>query len=298
MNRMLLLYSILLLSMQYTIKADAPEKNTEKKENLEKSQHVSVVSKRVSIDKFLARVNGSNITLSDLMIPRISKEGGRFTLDEAIDEEILYQRAAEMKMMPSTLDVERQLVAFKMQNNLTAMTDEEFEAQLKQSGFTLKMYKNQLGRLLAVENVKRAEVSEKIIVTTQEVEEEYKKHKRYTEERYLIKVCQIPEDQIDKKDEFAKSEKVVWEDLDWINKKNIRPEFSPVFEMNKGDISQPLLVDNQYQLIMLADKQDRRQKTLDELYGKIERSLQEKKKEKFVSQFGKDLKEKASIVYL
>lgn len=253
---------------------------------------------RSTIDKIAVRVNGTNILQSDLDTPRIAEEGGVFTTEKAIVEEILYQRAAEMHLLPSALDIERQVVAFKLQNNFGDMTDQEFEDQLRHSGFTLKMYKHQMGRLIAVENVRRAEISEKIVITSQEVEDYYKAHPESTREEYKVKICTIPADHINDKDAWLKESPVAWEDLGWVATKDIKRELSVITSMQKGAISEPLKVDKVYQLVMVEDKHEQRLKTLDERYGDIERTLQLERRGKFLEQFEKDLKEKASIIYL
>ena len=48
----------------------------------------------------------------------------------------------------------------------------------------------------------------------------------------------------------------------------------------------------------LRDEKEEHLKTLDESYAKIERVLQEQKKEKFEKEFEKELHEKATIVFL
>jgi parvulin-like peptidyl-prolyl isomerase len=253
------------------------------------------VSSRITIDKIVARVNGSNILLSEINHPQLRKEGGRFTLDEAIIEELLCQRATEMHMVPAAADIDRQLLAFKMQNNLTGLSDKEFEDHLKQFGFTLKEYKNQLSRMLASENARQAEISERIIVTSQEVEEYYKKHPDYTKEEYQLQVCALTADEAKKIDEA----KLDWESLGWIERDDIGKKFSMVFSMKKGQQSDPIALDDgSYQLVKLLDKKERRLKTLDEQYHDIERTLQQGRKDTYLVQFEKELKEKASIVYL
>src|SRR3990172_2077019 len=181
---------ICLMSLHNTVYAqDTAEEATETVAVAEpiKKTPKTILSKRWDIDKIVARVNGVNILHSDLEQSRISKEGETYTLDEAIVEELFYQRAAETHMLPTAVDVERQLVSFKIQNNLTELTDKEFEDQLKIHGFTLKNYKRQLGRMIAVENVKRIEISEKIVITAQEVEAFYKDNPEYTKEEYQLK---------------------------------------------------------------------------------------------------------------
>jgi hypothetical protein len=245
-------------------------------------------SKRTVIDKILVRVNGNNILLSTLTEPRIAKEGKPFTIDEAIFDELLAQKATEMHMLPTAVEVERYITSFKMQNNLTELSDKEFEDQLKQSGFTLKQYKQQIARMIAVENVKRAEISEKIVITAQEVEEYYDKHPQFTKESYHLQTST----QDDGKPE-------AWQDLGWIGKKDLSKQFECVLTMQSGAISEPIAnEEGQQQRIKLVEKKEAHRKTLDEQYGAIERKLQNAKKKNFLSEVEKELKEKATIVYL
>jgi parvulin-like peptidyl-prolyl isomerase len=254
---------------------------------------------RFLIDKIVARVNGTNILQSDLDQPRISKEGSTYSLNEAIIEEVLYQRASEMHMLPTNTDIERQLVAFKIQNNMADISDKEFELLLKQSGFTINTYKNQLGRLYATENVRRAEVSEKIVVTSQEVETYHKAHPTYSKDEFLLMTATLTADQLEQKDTLIAENKIAWDDLGWIEKEDIGKKFEIVFSMQKGDISNPIKIDEDtYQIVKLADKKDRHLKTLNESYGEIERKLQDERKDTYLKTFEDEIKANATIVYL
>lgn len=235
---------------------------------------------------------------SDLKNPRISKEGGRYTLDELTTEELLVQKAGELHMLPTPADIDRQLVAFKIQNNLTGMSEDEFEEQLKESGFTLATYKTQLGRLIATENVRRVELSEQLVITSQEVEKIYQENPTYQPESYHLSICTIPSN---KKDDFTKylaSSDISWHDLGVIEKDEIGSNFSFVINMKPGEISKPFKMDDQYKVIKLVAHQERRLKTLDERYIEIEREIQEKKRVQYVEQLEQELKKKAAIVDL
>lgn len=249
------------------------------------------IKNRFVVDKIVARVNGVNILQSDLELPRISKEGGFYTLKEAITEELFIQRAVEQHMLPSELDVERQVVAFKMQNDMADISEVEFEKQLKQSGFTLRLYKEQLGRLIAVENVRRAEVSEKLVVTSQEVEAYYKEHPAYVKEGYCLKIAYL-------KNADEDPAHYTWEDLGWVDKADLDKQFSFVPSMAKGEISKPVKVNDGYQVVKVVDKRLPRQKTIKECYIDIEKKLHQEKKEKYLKTVEKDIWAKASIVYL
>lgn len=278
-------------------KASAANTQDNIHESSSNQEHKSApsINSRITIDKIIVRVNGSNILQSDLNQPRLSKEGGKFTLNEAITEELLLQRANDMHMIPTQADIDRHLLAFKMQNNLTELSDNEFEDHLKQFGFTIKEYKNQLGRMIASENARQAEISERIIVTSQEVEEYYKKHPSYTKEAYQLQICALTADEAKHIDDKMLS----WENLGWVEKEDIGKKFSMVFSMEKGQHSDPIALDDgSYQMVKLVDKKESRLKTLDEQYVEIEKTLQEGRRDKYIVQFEKELKERASIVYL
>jgi len=245
-------------------------------------------SNRTPFDWIKVRVNGANILQSALTEPRIAKEGKPFTLDEAIFEELLIQRATEMQMIPKAPEVERYITSFKIQNNLTELSEQEFEDQLKQSGFSLKQYKQQIARMIATENVKRAEISEKVVITAQEVEEYYNKHPQFTKDVFHIQTST-----------HTDGKPGAWQDLGWIKKKDLSKEFECVLNMQPGEISAPITNANgKEERIKLVEKKAARRKTLDEQYASIERKLQNEKKKNFLGEFEKELKAKATIVYL
>ena len=156
----------------------------------------------------------------------------------------------------------------------------------------LETYKYQLARHIATANVRRAEMSEKIVVTTQDVKDYYEKHPIYM---FHLKVTTINKDQLDQKDVLIKEGKVDWKDIGEINKEDIGKNFHCVFNLKKGAVSKPIPTeDGNYQLVMLVNK---REKTLDERYGEIEKMLQHKQRKKFFEEFEEELKGKATIIY-
>lgn len=247
--------------------------------------------KRFLVDKVVARVNGVSILYSDTQIPRIAKEGGLYSLDECIIEEVFFQKAVERHLQPSTVDIERQIVAFKIQNNLSNLSDTEFEEQLKKSGITLKMYREQMGRIMAVESVRRAEVSEKIFVTSQEVEAYHKANPRFVKEGYWLHVAQC-------ETEDAPEDTYRWQDLGWVDKCDLDASYDFVASMEVGSISKPVKNAQGYQVIKVIEKRMPRPKTLDERYVKIEKLLRDEKRTKYLEGVEKELLEKAHIVHL
>ncbi len=250
------------------------------------------------INKIDVRVNGVNILTSDLEKPRLAKNGKPFTMDEAVFDELLYLRAAELKMLPTDIDIEHQITNFKVQNGLDQLSDNEFEEELKDGGMDLREYKRQYGRLIAVENIKRTETSEKLMVTSQEVERSYKKNPPIQQEAYHLKICVLPQGQHEKSKELVAQNKVEWEDLGFIETTKISKDFAIVPTMKAGDLSEPIKMGDHYELISVVEKKEQQKKTLQESYQEIERELQDEKRDRCLKDLEKDLKAKASIVYL
>ena len=258
----------------------------------------SATSKKL-VNKIVARVNGVNILKSDLEKPALDKNGESLTLEEAIRKELLLQKSAERKLLPTEAEVERQIVSLKIHNNITQLSDEDFELELKKEGFTLSEYKTQLARMLAVEKLRHAEFSERIVVTSQEVEDYYKKNPEKEEEKYLIKMCDIANESINEKGELVKEINYKWDDLGWVEKKDLSSNLLFVSNIKIGQKSKPTKIGgSNYQIVLLEDKKGERLKTLDERYSEIERILQDGKRDKFEKEFEKELRAKASITYL
>ncbi len=253
--------------------------------------------KRWIIDTIIARVNGVNILKSDLEKPQIGKEGGLYTVDELIGEELIFQRAQEKHLLPNSSDIERQIVSFKMQLNLAQATDEQFEEHLKAYGFTLKEYKNQLGRMLAINNCKQAEISEKVLVTSQEVEDYHKQNPTQVKEKFHLAMTLLNEDNVGEYKDLIDKQELTWKDLGFIETDEIDQQFLEATRLQVGEITKPIKKNKKYVLIKLIEKQESRLLSLNECYGDIEKTLQQTKRETFTQSFQEELRRKAFIFY-
>lgn len=300
-----LLYALSLTFIFNSVASEQKKSNTESTETNDTKIDASSPQNWV-IDKIIVLVNGIRILKSDLDKPRISRDGGKYNLDELIEEEILIQRAIDRHMLPTEADVERQVVAFKLQNGLGDLSATDFEEELKKFGFTLKEYKFQIGRLIACENIKRMEVTDKIVITSQEVENYYNNNPEVTPEEYYLKMIPTqtdPSNQNDsdknissgKKNNLNRANTV---DLGWIKKEDLDPKFEFVLTMKKGQISEMVNVNDKDYVIEISDKKESRKKTLDERYSEIEKLLTQKKQTKLIKKFEIDLKKNSTIIYL
>ncbi|MCF7799665.1 hypothetical protein K9L05_04075 [Candidatus Babeliales bacterium] len=250
------------------------------------------------VDKIVVRVNGANILNSDLNKPRLAKGGQAYELQEAITEELFFQKAAERKLLTTESEIEKQIVSLKIQNGMADVTDQEFEEQLKKEGFSLNEYKYQMAKLLAIEKFKQAEFNERVVVTNQQIDEYHKNNPEYAQAEYKLKICVLSDDQLDINGEIIKKDNLKWEDLGWVKKKDLSKNLLFVCDMNNDEVSKPVKIKTDYQIIKLEDKKEEHLRTLDERRTEIERLLQDKKKEKFEKELVKDLESKSSIICL
>ncbi len=247
------------------------------------------------IDRIIARVDGANILHSDLGLPRIAKEGDVYSLEDMIIEEVFFRRAQEFKIVPTMIDIERQIAALK-----NGISEEEFKKEVESAGLTINLYREQLIRLMAVENVKRTELGEKLVITNQEIENYCSKNPEYHDDAYWIKICSLPKEKVGQFKELLKDNKIHWLDLSWVDKADISKEFSFVHKMKVGQVSKPFKSKKnpQYKALKLVDKRARRLKSVDERYTAVERLLFYEKRERSFSSLKERLKSEAVISIL
>ena len=253
------------------------------------------------IDKIVARVNGHNVLLSHLKEPRIDREGKRYSLEEAVDAELMFQQAADpkKKLLPTPIELEKQISIFKEMHHISHLSEKEFEDRLRADGITIEKYRKQLGRVLAIRNVRQMEVSERVVITAREVEMHYKAHPERSEDRYLLKTKIVPFSVASTPEEAKReAERVSWIDVDWIDRSRLAEGMAFVKGMKPGEVSKPIKVAQGFQFVKLIQIEESRMKTLTERWGDIEKFLQGEKMDKFEKEYVGELRAKSSIIYL
>lgn len=250
------------------------------------------------VNKIVARVNGINLFYSSLHA--IHLDGKQHDLEQLIADELYVQEAVKHKIMPTVVEVEKQIAAYKTANGVAHLSADDFDQHLRGVGFTLKRYKTELARYIGSTSLLSHEVRSRVFVTTQEVESYCARTPEYTEDQYLLKTALLPFPPGDKKDAAGlrpgENDWVMAEE--WMNKSDISEHMTQIFTLKKGEISKPIMTDYGYQFVMVVNKKPARKKTVKERYVAVENKLRTQKMENFEKEFKAELISRAIITYL
>ena len=265
---------------------------------VENETKIEQVKELELVDEIKVRVNGVNITKQFLEKPQAVMGGQGLSLEAAINNELLFQRASERKLLATTAEVNKQIINLKINNGIAHLSDEELEKELLEEGLSFAEYKGQMGRFIAIERLKGAEFNERVVVTSQDIKDYFNKNQSWSEEKYLLKICELQDDSVDENGILIKKDNLKWDDLGWIKKDDLSSSMSFVSNMKKSQICKPVKIGDSYQLVEVVDRSEKFLKSLDDRYNEIEMFLQEEKRAKFGVEFEKELRADASIVYL
>ena len=251
------------------------------------------------IDKIVARVNGVNIMYSTLQVDSVMT-GRRPTLDEAIADELWVQRAKARNLEPSDLDIDKQIISMKQQNNLMELSDEEVDQRLiVELGMNLERYRLMVKRASAASRAQSQELWGRCTVRAREVEDYCKKHPQVTTARYRFKLAPLTEVQTAKWNIGGTvPEDIEWDEFDWIEKPRLATHLRVVTSMKPGEISKPIKTASGYVAVQLIEKVAAREQSLQERYGEVEQLLRNEKMDVASIAMGKELFKDAIIVKL
>ena len=264
-----------------------------------KRGYISPTSRRSIEDRIVARVNGENILLSDINEQRIDKDGKTQTLEEAIAECLFINKAIESNFKVEELEVEKRIVNWKDSIGFGEKSEEEFESWLQsKSGLTIKRAKRQLRRMMLAEQVKSWLLNDKGFVSPKKVKEHFEHHPEYQDERYDLRAAFRDDEDVAADGKLKDGVEHEWIDLGWLDKSHLSERMKFISSMKKDEISAPFQTDRGYQVIQLLNVQERRLKTFEEREIEITKLLNQKEVGKAEHELVKQLKDKASIVYL
>jgi hypothetical protein len=250
-------------------------------------------SKEIVLDKIIARVNGRNILKSHLEESRITKSAKPFSLDELITDEVIVQKAEELGCTPSANDLEAAINAEKIEFGGKGMTHEEFERERLQSiGLTLQQYRTQLYRFHSTEHLIGRLITNKLVISAQEIEDYYKKNPVYTEETFHIMLADVENNK-------KKIGTIRWLDFGWFTHSQLDDVYrKAVVKLKPGQTThKPISKDGKLRHIMLKDHKKAHIEPLSTRYNEIKLHLKEERREPFVKNFVADIKTKAYISF-
>jgi len=296
------------------------------------------VNAAILLDRVVAQVNKEVITWSELykMMEReaaddmkildeaerrkIFKEHEEDFLERLIDIKLQLQEAKRLEIEVLPVDVEDAIENIK---NKYSLTDETLKASLEQGGLTLDDYKERLSEQILITKLVNQQVKSKVVVSDEEVENFYNRHKDefVMDESYKLRQIffRMPEsndmkkdleekaidiaEKIKKGEDFSRLAREYSEDpsgklggdLGYIQKKFMAKEFIDALSvMDIGDISMPFWTDHGLHIIKLEDKKYAR--TEQGLKEEIKNRLFEEKFRKSYENWLKDLRNGARIV--
>jgi peptidyl-prolyl cis-trans isomerase SurA len=247
----------------------------------------------------------------------------REVLDRLIDDELIVQQAAELKLSISDEQVDASIEEIKKQNNLT---DEQLREALRSQGMTMASYRADLRRQLLRFRVLNIAVGSRVNVSDDEVRSYYDRHmkdgsnvqvrashvfiaipdgadaqvvaeKRAQAERILQR-AQAGED-------FAKLAREASDDaatradggdLGYFGKDMLPKSIEElVFSMKVGDIRGPVRADRGFHVIKLVDRKVQPPKPFDEVKDDIRNQLRQKEMERQTKIYLADLRKKTLV---
>ncbi|MDR2489350.1 MAG: SurA N-terminal domain-containing protein [Desulfovibrio sp.] len=149
---------------------------------------IAAQASEITLNKIAAVINGEMITLhelrrhlgAELARQRIAPDDPRVpelqsqVLDSMINDILIRQEAKRYKITVSDGEVEAELKKIIARSG---MSSEQFAMQMKKEGTTRELLKERLADTLLRQRVSNFMIVRKIIVTKEEVEEYYEKHK-------------------------------------------------------------------------------------------------------------------------
>lgn len=246
------------------------------------------------------------ILQSDVARPNL--DGTFRTLEELIDEALIFMDAQRFKMLPGDEQIDQQLKMIQRENNLTM---EQLKGSFKAAGYTYEEGRRQFMKMIANGSVVEFRIRNRLGVPDKEVQEFYEKHPEKEPKAYCIQRVMIPYPSSEKiQQEMANDlrdyaatgvgyEGLEWSSPFWINEADLAEDKQPIImALQKDQIAQPIKTQEGFELFRLVDKKEERVVPLQERYKDIVNLLRKPRYEKMIADYKKQLRDAASIVYM
>lgn len=248
----------------------------------------------------------------------------REILDRLVDERLIIQQAAELKLSVSSEDVDRSIEQIKKENG--GLTDAQLSSELAKAGQSMASYRQEIKKQIMRYRVINIAVGSKVTVSDNDVQSYYDGHMKsgdHVQVRASHIFLSIPEnaDALTLKtkeklaqellerakagEEFAKLAKEFSQDpatreeggdLGYFGRDMLpKPIEEMVFAMKPGEVRGPVRADRGLHVIKLIDRRTKEVKPLADVKEELRGQLRQKEMERQTKNFLTDLRKRTLV---
>ncbi len=246
-------------------------------------------------------------------------------LDLLIAEKLIEAEIRELGMSVTSAEVEEAMADVRRQNG--GLTPEQFEQLLMREGYTLKSYKEFLGKQIARGRLMQMKVAPKVKVAEEDLKAAYAQYAKLEGEEQEVHarhiLVTVDEKATPEQVEEArqKAEAIMKEarrpgmdfaalararsegpsaedggDLGFFRRGVMVPAFEKAaFSLKEGEVSEPIRTSFGWHVLKVEERRGVGVTPYEELRPKLEAQLRQQKTEKFVEQYVQELRKKAVI---
>ncbi|MEW6585610.1 MAG: peptidyl-prolyl cis-trans isomerase, partial [Nitrospirota bacterium] len=280
-------------------------------------------------DAVVARVNETTLTMKDLeagvdrLIPQMTfhksvpeekrKRYYKQALDDLIDRELIYQRAAAEGIKPDKEQVDAALQQYRKRFR----TEEGFKADLERKGLTEEKLRSEVEKDYVVQALVTKSVIEPSMMSEEALKEYYEKNTSKFKQPESVKLKLVSaKDEAKAKEMLSKlkagedfgavayemsedSFRVKGGDIGYMHKGRVLPEIEDVaFKIKVGELSDLIKAGEIWYIIKVEDKKPERQMTFEEVKDRLKKDLEAKREKELKDKLNADLRAKAKIEVL
>ncbi|MDY7226030.1 peptidylprolyl isomerase [Hyalangium rubrum] len=303
----------------------------------------SGVARAEMVDKVAAVVNRDIIALSEVQqraapeLARVANERDakrradqraqilKQALDVLIADKLIEAEIRELGLSVTSAEVEEAMKDVQKQNGVTDAT--QFAELLSREGYTLKSYREFLGKQIARGRLMQMKVSSKIKVSEEDLKAAYAQYSKVEGDEYEVHARHIlvtvdPKATPEQVEEGRKkAEAIAAEarrpgmdfsslakarsegpsaadggDLGFFKRGVMVPAFEKAaFALKTGEVSEPIRTNFGWHVLKVEERRAVGVTPYEEMRGKLEAELRQQKTEKFVDQYVQELRKKAVI---
>jgi peptidyl-prolyl cis-trans isomerase SurA len=248
----------------------------------------------------------------------------REILDRLVDERLIIQQAAELKLTVSSEDIDRSIEQIKRENG--GLTDAQLSAELLKAGQTMASYRQEIKKQIMRYRVLNIAVGSKVTVSDADVQSYYDGHMKsgdHVQVRASHIFVAIPDnadavtlkakekfahDLLDRAkggEDFAKLAKEFSQDpatrdeggdLGYFGRDMLpKPIEEMVFAMKIGEVRGPVRADRGFHVIKLVDRRVKEVKPLADVKEELRNQLRQKEMERQTKNYLTELRKKTLV---